>query len=160
MFRTTSWRTRFATVLAALTTTAVLFPAAPASADVGAVKARQIQERVDRYLAAIPDSRQVAPGRLAIPGGELTVGDTERQACRHGWLCTWKYDNGFDKINYYRCGTYPLPNWVGRGGFENSQTDNTYTAFKRADGSVVRASYAYDFYDDMDWTPVWHVLVC
>jgi hypothetical protein len=147
-------------IFAVLCMAGLLVTCGVVSASAGVAKAERVQERVNRYLAEIPGSRQVSANKILIPGGELNVGLAKRRGCSYGWLCTWKYDNGFDEIDYYYCGRYSLPNWIGRGGYENNQTTNTYAEFDRRDGSAVRVSYAYDFYDNMDWTPIWYVEVC
>jgi hypothetical protein len=150
----------FRNVSAVLCIVGLLITCSAVSAGADVTKAGRIQERVNHYLAEIPGSRQVSANRILVPGGEMTVGLSVRRACSYEWLCTWKYDNGFDQINYHQCGTYALPNWVGRGGYENNQTTGTYTEFDRLDRSAVRVSYAYDFFDNMDWTPIWYIEVC
>lgn len=148
-------RTLLAVVLligAALTGTAT-------AADAGTPAAQQ--QRIDRYLAAIPGSHQVSADRISIPGGYLTVGSAVRKPCSPGWLCVWKYDNGFDSAQYYFCGTYALDNWVGYGGLENNQTEGTVSLFKDKNKKTLWKSVAYDFHNDVVyWTPIYYITPC
>ncbi|MGW4064865.1 hypothetical protein ACWEGE_41720 [Amycolatopsis sp. NPDC004747] len=145
-------------VLVCLAATAVFGVGTPALADT-----TKLQHRVDEYLASIPGSRQVAANRIAIPGGELTLG--AKRGCSREWLCLWKYDNGFDSVSYFVCGTYPLRNWIGWGGLENNQTTGTVARFENRAQETLFTSTAYEFrdtprFDGVYWTPVWYVTPC
>ncbi|WP_086840067.1 hypothetical protein [Amycolatopsis kentuckyensis] len=131
--------------------------AATADADPGS----PLQNRVDRYLAEIPGSHQVAADKISIPGGYLTVGSAVRKACTPDWLCVWKYDNGFDSAEYYYCGTYALHNWIGYGGLENNQTEGTVSLFQDENKKTLWKSVAYDFHNHVVyWTPIYYITPC
>ena len=131
------------------------------AATAGADPSSPLQDRVDRYLAGIPGSHQVAADQISIPGGYLTVGSAVRKPCSRGWLCVWKYDNGFDSAQYYYCGTYALNNWIGYGGLENNQTEGTVSLFQDKNKKTLWKSVAYDFHDDVvNWTPIYYITPC
>ncbi|UOZ05574.1 hypothetical protein [Amycolatopsis sp. WQ 127309] len=127
----------------------------------GAGMADLKQNRIDRYLSEISGSYQISADRISIPGGYMTVGSAVRKPCSQGWLCVWKYDNGFDSKQYYRCGTYALKNWIGYGGLENNQTEGTVSLFQDQNKKTLWKSVAYDFHNDVVyWTPIYYITPC
>jgi hypothetical protein len=121
-----------------------------------------LQARADRYLAEFPGSEQTSPTTIRIPGGEIRLGTGDARAplpCASGWLCLWAYDSD-DSVQYYYCGTYALPNWVGDGALENNQTEGTVARFKNNNQETLWTSTAYDFRESVNWTPVWYVTPC
>lgn len=145
------------------------FSAQTQKAGLTGAQARQLQTKVDGYVAKTGGT-QVSANKIAVEGGDLLVaapgqryardlagpaGDSAVAACGYGWLCLYR---GGDTLNYYRCGTYSMP-WVGDGSFINNQTTGTVARFLNSDRSERWSSRAYQS-GTATWTPVYYVVPC
>lgn len=123
-----------------------------------------VQQRINRYLTAHPDARQVAANKVAIPGGSMTPAapgaaadpNSAQLACSNGHLCI--RDGNGDIYDYYYCGYYDFYG-VGDGVFNNNQTWGTVARFYNQNGSLRWTNTAKDS-GTASWTPVWHIRPC
>lgn len=131
-------------------------------------EAATLQRRMDRYLAAHPDSRQVSANRLTTRGGDVTLpvpGENRAVdlaspraavACSEGHLCI--VDGRGRRYDYYRCGRYGFDG-VGDGTFNNNQTTGTRARFYNQNGTE-RWSHVAKGSGTASWTPVFAVEPC
>lgn len=87
--------------------------------------------------------------------------------CKKGNLCVRVYDpthagkKKYKVFKLYKCNTYSLSNWKGRGGYANVQTGNRATAkFYGKSGNVVKKVKVGDRSKSYNWTPVWKIRNC
>ena len=123
---------------------------------------------------------QVRPADLGGRGGDLGArGDGARDVgvgvvrpeygefpCTYEDLCIFQYNNANllgspgEEVDYFRCGTYPLPGWTStNGAYVNDQTPGTVARFLDVNHNVLESSTAHDS-GAINWDPVWYVRPC
>ncbi|MET7619124.1 hypothetical protein [Streptomyces sp. NPDC005408] len=147
-----------------------VFSAQAEKAGLTSAQAKQLQAKVDSYLAKTGGT-QVSANKISFKGGEVLVGaagqqrpsDLARPAaksaadiiCYYGELCLTR---GADWMKLYRCGTYTMP-WAGDGYFVNNQTTGTVARFLNSNKTERWSSRAYE-QGTATWTPVYYVVPC
>lgn len=152
------------------------FTAQARKAGLTGAQARELQTRVDEYLARMGGT-QVAANRIDLKGGDIVVAVPGEKytrdlntpavahphdACPYGDFCMFT-GTGFtgSQFNLYTCGTYDLSNWNGNGSYDNNQTPGTAAKMLDRNYNVIDTTPgAYWLQSTYDWTPVWHVVPC
>jgi hypothetical protein len=88
------------------------------------------------------------------------AGSASALDCSYGHLCGVADGAGGNgqSFDFYQCGTYPLPNLIGDGHFNNNQTPGTTAVFHKADGTSWSTTAPEQ--GTASWTPVQSVTVC
>jgi len=152
------------TVAASATTAQPDFRAEALASGLSATQATQLQQRVDKVLAAQPGGRQVSADKIQYDGGNVTFfpEGAKKSAkaaaldCDYGWLCMNVRGTVF---KLYKCQKWYATNWTGDGDFVNNQTPGTVARFYNQDDSVRWTSTAYEA-GRASWGPIWAVKPC
>jgi hypothetical protein len=140
--------------------------------------ARDLQSRVDGYLAKTGGTQiglneiRYAGGAtllLTLPGERVarrvTTSFAEPQGCPPEFLCAYQseYLQG-DLITAYYCGVdVPMP-WWGPGSWVNNQTSGTRALFLHQASNVIGpvevSAPAYSQSFSYNWTPIYYIQAC
>ncbi|MCX4822644.1 hypothetical protein OG883_22640 [Streptomyces sp. NBC_01142] len=151
------------------------FAAQAKQAGLTSTEAKQLQSKVDGYLAT-QGGKQVAANKIELAGkgeivvslpGEryardLTSAAGTRAACPYENFCMWT-GTGFTgtQYNLWQCQTYALSNWNGPGSWSNNQTPGTRARFlDRYRNTIYTTPGAYANNGNYNWAPVWYVVPC
>lgn len=135
---------------------------------------RELQQRVDSYLAATGGT-QVAANRVDLDGGFVLLalpGESRVRGAKTGPVpniapgCPTQYLCGYSSPNYdgdmfaqIRCGRAVYIGWTGVGSYANVQTSGTRAVFVHDDGHR-SGSVAVVYRPSYNWDPVNHVIAC
>nr|BEK63737.1 hypothetical protein KPHV_09640 [Kitasatospora purpeofusca] len=130
------------------------FSAQARSLGLDSSQARDLQNRVDGYLARTPGASQVAVNRIDLAGGGellLTLPGEERArdlgaagsspalaaGCPYTYVCAYSGENFTgDELRLFTC-DYPVGiKWVGTGSWINNQRSTLYARFYDRNGNV------------------------
>ncbi|MEV5240955.1 hypothetical protein AB0K89_17895 [Streptomyces cinnamoneus] len=162
---------------ASATTARADFAAQAQQAGLTGSQARELQSRVDGYLATT-GGRQTAANKIETGAGTLVLtlpGEEKARdldakagaaarlgACPYENFCMYRgtYYTG-DQLNLYHCRDHALSNWRGWGSWVNNQTPGTQARLlDRNHGVVTTTAGAYSWEANYYWEPIWYVRPC
>ncbi|MER7343791.1 hypothetical protein ABT390_00090 [Streptomyces aurantiacus] len=133
-----------------------------------AKQAEALQQKVDRHLAKVPDSRQTGPNTIAFPGGKVVVevpGGQYSGALRSPYSdCRFEFCGGEDSGTAYswdQCRKYDVRHMSGPGFWWNSQIDRMRVHMYGAQGErIYTTPNAYSEDKSANWSPVYWIKTC
>ncbi|MGH4032999.1 hypothetical protein ACQB60_29145 [Actinomycetota bacterium Odt1-20B] len=106
--------------------------------------------------ASAPKVSPSAP-YVYVPQGQATT-------CKKGNFCAAAWDSGKGKwkvYKLYKCHTYSLSHWKGRGAYYNKQTGSRATAkFYGKSGNTLKSIPVGGHKYPYNWNPVWKIRNC
>ncbi|MEU7135558.1 hypothetical protein [Streptomyces sp. NPDC046261] len=150
------------------------FGAQAKKAGLSGAQAKELQSRVDDYLAR-GGGRQVAANKIELDGASLTLAlPGEKKArdlssanakfaeCRYERFCMFRGQNFTgDQLDLYYCKDHALSNWRGYGSWLNNQTPGTQARLKDRNRNVVTTTVGAPSYNpSYYWEPIWYVRPC
>ncbi|MEU4208438.1 hypothetical protein AB0F13_00305 [Streptomyces sp. NPDC026206] len=156
------------------TTGTAEFAAQAKKAGLTGSQAKELQSRVDRYLADL-GGKQVAVNKIergdmsvlvTLPGErvarDLTAQKQFAWYCPYENFCMYRGESGTgDQLNLYNCKTYGLTNWKGNGSWYNNQTPGTRAKLMDRNHNVLVTTVGAPSYNpSYNWDPIWYVKPC
>lgn len=162
------------------TANAAGMPAAHATTTLTTAQSRELQSRVDAYLAKVGGT-QVAVNEIRLPSGadllltlpgEKTarrISTTAAPAatpnslldCPHYYICLFQNQNYTgDVISAYACGVYVQIPFANYGSWINNQSSGTVAGFYDYYYNDTPTAPAYSAETSFDWEPYYNVKAC